>query len=81
MIYKPKWKGTPIYNPNHPRILKDGGYVEPRKNMTKRQIKNDSILAVLQPNEIVIPVKYKGIPLAKKVKKYLIKNKIILPNF
>ncbi len=78
---KPKFKGTSIYNHRHPRYFINGGYVEPRSNMTRRQLENDSILAVLQPNEIVIPVKYKGKPLAKMVKKLLIKNNIMLPNF
>lgn len=80
-MYRPKWKGTPIFNPYHPRILANGGYVEPREGMTKRQLKHDSVVAILQPNEIVIPVKHKGKPLAKIVKRYLIKNNIKLPNF
>ena len=78
---KPKFKGTPIYNHRHPRMFLNGGYVEPRSNLTLRQKKTDSILAMLQPGEVVIPVKHKGKPLAKMIKKYLIKNNIILPNF
>lgn len=78
---KPKFKGTPIYNYRHPRNLLSGGYVEPKANMTNQQKTKDSILAMLQPGEIVIPVKHNGKPLAKMMKKYLIKNNIILPNF
>lgn len=78
---RPKFKGTPIYNYHHPRNFINGGYVEPRSNMTRQQKTKDSILAMLQPGEIVVPVKYKGKPLARKIKKYLIKNNIILPNF
>ena len=73
---RPKFKGTPIYNYHHPRNFLNGGYVEPRSNMTRRQKTSDSILAMLQPGEIVIPVKH-----AKNIKKYLIKKNIILPNF
>lgn len=76
-----KFKGTPIYNVNHPRVFVNGGYVEPRSNMSRRQRKNDSVLAMLQPGEIVVPVKFKGKPLARMMKKYLIKNNIKLPNF
>lgn len=78
MVY---FKGTPIYNPYRPRIMKDGGYVYPKPNMLNSQLNNDSVLAILQPNEIVIPVKHKGIPLAKKIEKYLKSNNIYLPNF
>jgi len=77
----PKWKGTPIYNYHHPRNLLNGGYVYKKPNMTRRQIHNDSVHGILKPGEIVIPVKYKGKPLAKIMKKYLIKNNIVLPNF
>lgn len=77
----PKFKGTPIYNHHHPRFLINGGYVEPRSNMTRRQKTNDSVLAILQPGEIVIPVKHKNVPLAKQVKRYLVRNNIKLPNF
>jgi hypothetical protein len=81
MDNRPKFKGTPIFNPHHPRNFLNGGYVEPHEKMTRKQLSKDSILAILQPREIVIPVKYKGRPLAKQIKKYLIKNNIKLPNF
>jgi len=81
MDIRPKFKGTPIYNHRHPRNFLNGGYVEPRQNMTRRQLNKDSVLAILQPGEIVLPVKYKGQQLAKRMKKYLIKNNIKLPNF
>jgi hypothetical protein len=78
MVY---FKGTPVYNPWTPRIMKKGGHVYPKANMSKRQLNNDSVLAILQPNEIVIPVKHKGIPLAKKIERYLKNNNIYLPHF
>jgi hypothetical protein len=78
---KPTFKDTPIYNYHHPRNFINGGYVEPRRNMTRRQKTHDSILSMLQPGEIVIPVMYKKTPLAKQVKRYLLKNSIKLPNF
>lgn len=72
---------TKIYNPWTPRIMRKGGGVYPKANMSKRQIHNDSVLAVLMPNEIVIPVRYKGKPLASKVEKYLKGQNIYLPHF
>lgn len=78
MVY---FKGTQVYNPITPRIMKEGGHVYPKPNMSRRQLNNDSVLAILQPNEIVIPIKYKNINLAQKVEKYLKKNNIYLPHF
>jgi hypothetical protein len=78
MVY---FKDTKIYNPWTPRIMKHGGNVYDKPNMSKRQLNNDSVLAILQPNEIVIPVRYKGKPLASKIQKYLMKNNIYLPHF
>ena len=42
--------------------------------MTKKHMINDSVKAILQPNEIVIPVKH-----AKTVSKLLRQNNIKLP--
>jgi hypothetical protein len=75
-----KFKGTPIYN-YKPRHFLKGGFVKSKPNMTKKQLNNDSVLAILQPNEIVIPVKHKGQPLANQIKRYLINNNIYLPHF
>ena len=68
------FKGTKVYN-NKPRAFIKGGYVEPRKNMSFRQLHKDSIREILMPNEIVIPVKH-----TKLIKKFLKSKKIKLPN-
>lgn len=78
MVY---FKDTKIYNPWTPRIMKKGGHVYPKQNMSKKQLNNDSVLAILQPNEIVIPVKYKKIDVAKRVENYLKRQNIYLPHF
>lgn len=56
----------------------NGGRAKKKHSTIPKQIlkvsKVDTILARLQPNEIVIPVKY-----TKKVKKFLKKEKIKLP--
>ena len=71
-----KFKGTPVFNPHNPRDLyKQGGYVYSSPHMTQKQLQNDSVLAVLRPNEIVIPVKH-----AKTVAKFLKSKNIKLPN-
>lgn len=75
-----RFKGTPIYNPYSPRDHTQGGYVYSTKDMTQKQLHNDCVLAVLRPNEIVIPVSYKGKPVAKLAKKWLLSNKIYLPH-
>lgn len=78
MVY---FKDTKIYNPNRPRNYRNGGYVYPKNNMTHKQLNNDSVLAILQPNEVVIPVMYKDIKLAKHIEEYLKNNNIYLPHF
>ena len=78
MVY---FKGTQVYNPWTPRIMRDGGKVYTKPNMSKRQLNNDSVLAILQPNEIVIPIKYKNKNLANLVETYLKQRKIYLPHF
>ena len=72
------FKGTPVVNPYTPRVMKKGGYVNPTKHMIKKQLNNDSVFTILQPGEIVIPVKHKGKPLADKIIKHLAANKIYL---
>jgi hypothetical protein len=74
-----KFKGVPVYNPYKPRDLRHGGYVYSRGNMTQEQLNNDSVIAILRPNEIVVPVSHKGRPTAKIVKEYLLSKKIYLP--
>lgn len=73
------YNGTRVYNFHHPRQYKRGGFVYPKKNMTRKQLNDDSIHAMLRPGEMVIPVSYKGKPLAKKIIKYLKNNNIYLP--
>lgn len=74
------WKGTPVYNPYHPRDLTKGGYIYGKGNMTMKQKHHDSVIGILKPNEVVIPVEYKGIPLAKQIVKLLEENNIWLPH-
>lgn len=74
-----KWKGVDVYN-NRPRNYSDGGYIYPKSNMSKEQLRNDSVLGILKPNEIVIPVRYKGKPLARKIVKILKEKNIYLPH-
>jgi len=57
----------------------EGGYVYSSPTMTEKQLNNDSVVAVLRPGEIVIPVKHKGYNLARKTEKWLRSQKIILP--
>jgi hypothetical protein len=68
------FKGVKIFN-KKPRNLIIGGSVYGHKNLTKRQLDNDSIKAFLQVGEIVIPKKH-----ARKVEKFLDKEGIKLPN-
>lgn len=69
-----KFKGTKVYN-NRPRLFRFGGGVYKTKNMSQRQLNNDSVRAILMPGEIVIPTKH-----ANKVAKFLKKENIKLPN-
>jgi hypothetical protein len=73
------FKGTPVYNPYKPRNYMSGGYVYSSPTMTKEQLNNDSIIAILRPGEVVIPVKHKGINLAHKTQNWLRSQKLILP--
>ena len=73
------FKGVPIFNKRW-RNFVNGGYVKPHKNMNLKQLNNDSVKAILMPNELVLPVKYKGFPLAQEVLKLLKQNRINLPN-
>lgn len=67
------FKGVPIFN-KRPRNLRFGGFVKSHPKMTKKQLDNDSILAYLMPNEIVIPVRH-----SRKVAEFLKKEHIKLP--
>ena len=51
-----------------------GGKVRRVKRMTKSQLTNDSVRAILTPGEIVIPLKY-----AKRVQRILKREGIKLP--
>ncbi len=74
-----RFKGVKVYNRNHLRNLTKGGYVYPKSNMSKAQLNNDSVLTILRPNELVIPVNHHGIPLAKQIIKHLKSQNIYLP--
>ena len=68
------FNGTKVYN-NRARNYLNGGYVSKQKNMTLKQLQNDSVRAMLRPGEMVIPVVY-----TKLITKYLKKKNIKLPN-
>jgi len=55
-------------------MLLRGGLVRRHRNMTRSQVSNDSVRAILMPNEIVIPVKY-----AKRVNRFLKQKHMKLP--
>lgn len=57
------------------RYYYEGGKILPNIKMSKKMLTVDSVKAILQPGEIVIPVKH-----AKKVAKLLRTNNIKLPN-
>lgn len=69
-----------------PHILKRGGRISRKRGMTAYQRNHDSVRAILQPGELVIPVKYyqkekkRKIPLADQVAEMLKKRGIKLPN-
>lgn len=84
-------KGGKVKNPQNafnlkPRLLEGGGRVTTKRGMSHYQRHNDSVRAILQPGEVVIPVKYyqknkkKHINLADDVLAYLKKKKVKLPN-
>ena len=73
------FKGTPVHNPYNPRNFMNGGYVYSTPTMTQSQMNNDSVIAVLRPGEVVIPVKHKGHNLAHKVRNWLTSQNITLP--
>ena len=68
--------GVKVFNKKYrTRYYRFGGKVKAHHKMTRQQLENDSVKAILQPNEIVIPVKY-----ADRVAKMLKKANIKLPN-
>ena len=56
------------------RYYYEGGKILPHIKMNKKHLSADSVRAILQPEEIVIPVKH-----AKKVATLLRNNNIKLP--
>lgn len=81
-----KFKDTRVYNPGKPRdFYADGGYVVPSKNMTRNQLSHDSVMAVLQPGEIVVPKRYyqrskkKWVNLAQRVRNDMRAGGFMLP--
>ena len=68
------FKGTKIYNNGSPWRYMSGGKIHQMKDMTKRQINNDSVHIIAMPNELIIPVKHKNFrdgALVNKVIDYL----------
>lgn len=69
-----------------PHLLRGGAKISKKKRMNAYQRSNDSVRAILQPGELVIPVKYyqkekkRKIPLAAQVEAMLKKRGIKLPN-
>lgn len=57
------------------RYARDRGAMKRHHNMTYAQLHGDSVKAMVMPGEIVIPVKY-----TRKVKAFLVRRKIKLPN-
>jgi len=68
------FQGAKIFN-NRPRNFLNGGSVKKTGFMTKKQLNNDSINAVLQVGELVIPKKY-----VNTVSNFLKSKNIDLPN-
>jgi hypothetical protein len=66
-----------VYNPSSPWKFRSGSFVPIKKDMSKAQKDNDSVLAILQPGEIVVSKKYVN----NKLKKVLEENKVHVPNF
>jgi hypothetical protein len=78
-----RFMGTKIYNSGSPWRYMSGGKIHQMKDMTQRQINNDSTLIVAMPNELIIPTQYKGFKkgeLVNKVVSYLDKINVKLPN-
>jgi hypothetical protein len=75
------FNGTKVYNPNHPRNGLFGGRVRGGARFSKRQMASDSVWTILQPNELIIPVRYKGRKLAAEVQKALMAQGVMLPGF
>lgn len=73
--------GTKVYNPHHPRNGLFGGRVRGGAGFSKRQREHDSVWTILQPHELIIPVRYKGRKLAAEVQKALIAQGVMLPGF
>lgn len=69
------FKGVRVFNSKPRNFYRFGGHVKKDPQMTRRQLQNDSVKAILQPGEIVIPVKH-----ADKVAKFLKEQRIKLPN-
>lgn len=82
------FKGVKVFN-HRPRtsLYGRGGKVAPRPTMTLKQRNNDSVLTILQPGEVVVPVRHfqkkkkKWLNLANKVQRDLEKEGIHLPGF
>ena len=68
------FNGVKVFN-NKPRMFFNGGNVKKTGVMTRKQLNNDSVRAILQVGEMVIPKKYTNL-----ITGYLKKQHIKLPN-
>jgi hypothetical protein len=68
------FNGVKVFN-NKPRLFVGGGNVVKTGVMTRKQLNNDSVRAILQVGEMVIPKKH-----AKLVTNFLKKQNIKLPD-
>ena len=75
--------GVKVYNPKQPWMYAGGGKVHTRSDMSLKQRLNDSVKAIVQPGELIIPVVHKGLPngaLVHNVIGYLRRHGVRLPN-
>jgi hypothetical protein len=73
-MFPSKFKGVPLFNKTPRKYDLVGGYVKKHPDMTRQQLNNDSVKAILMPGELVIPFKHRKFEdggLVRKVVKYL----------
>lgn len=78
------FRGTKIYNAGSPWRYMSGGKIAQMRDMSDRQKKNDSLMIIAMPNELIIPATHRLFPkrgqLVSKVVTYLDKLGVRLPN-
>lgn len=80
------YKGVKVYNSSNPWKYNRGGKIHTKPDMTKAQLspKNDSVLIIAQPKELIIPRTHpkfkKDGQLVNKVVNYLGSLGVKLPN-